>query len=58
MHNKLDEKTKKGCLDEKKNSWQQEEKICIGLLFVSVIVLPVTWVMTGFAGEYDRWQIA
>ena len=24
----LDEKTKKGCLDEKKNSWQQEQKIC------------------------------
>ena len=36
---------------------RKTQKICIGLLFICVIVLPVTWVMTGFAGEYDRWQI-
>lgn len=36
---------------------RKTQKICIGLLFICVIVLPVTWIMTGFAGEYDRWQI-
>lgn len=33
------------------------QKICMGLLFLSVIILPVTWAMTGFSDEYDRWQV-
>ncbi len=33
------------------------QKISIGLLFLSVIMPPITLIMTGFAAEYDRWQV-